>query len=584
MAESHHNECPRLECPTSGVLLGAFVKAFSLDDPQVGGQHAAKHLGSEPSLGRGAREQFRGGWVDICAKVVEAAIHSGLLEGLRLPPQPNGKPMANEPFLSGLLAHWLDEWDRVYVQGSSGWPHPPLQLGGFVLGRQLVIDLALRVAALLQLMDMRVPAAVIPFAGDERPGRSLIDSLMDRTGRTFTREALADEVGVEKSTVDDWIDKNTVPRQTTIRRLADVFGAGKHDIRALLRYLRVQFGLIALRNRLAESLGARWTRELFAAWACFVQWTLAMHAESKLPRAHFLIGQMDSLVLGARAELNYWVLNTWLKTEEDRGWIDDIDAAQKRGAAHRLQQCFESIGDWPEMTKRWSAIPENAALPEDARIEKQELAPLIWMSPIGFSENFEAASKSSNIRESERLSGPAHIHMGRGEFAEAIPLFRKAIDAEPANADHHCHLGICLWRARPEPQVDQALDELRMACSLRPDWDYPVAEIARVYLHRGWTEHALQHLEQQTEGLVLASQDCSYTMALCLLRLKRWTEARKFAIRARELDPSHADAWSIEAECAFELGDKPAGGKAAREALRLGQAESYNRWVRKNRE
>src|SRR5262249_15054151 len=151
---------------------------------------------------------------------------------------------------------------------------------------------------------------------------------------------------------------------------------------------------------------------------------------------------------------------------------------------------------------------------------------------------------------------------------------------EPDNADHRCHYGICLWRARPECDFDEALNQLRRACELRQGWDYPLAEIGRVYLNRGWADHAIQHFEQVPKEVIETSQDCSFTLGIALIRVERFGEAKIAADRACRMDPTHADAWDMAAECAFQLGDKVEGGRCAREALRLGLRRSYDRWVR----
>lgn len=188
---------PPLECPTSGVLLGAFVKSFDLNNPAIGGSRAAKHLGSEKSLARSAREYFRGAKLAepkrkiICHWVVEATLESGLLTGFGLPTDPNGPTPPVDEFLTEIPACWLGDWDAVYCQGASGWLHPPRELGGYVLGRQLVIDLVPRVAAVIQLMGGCQPEAVIPYAGDEKPGRALLHALMESSGRKLTRGGLA---------------------------------------------------------------------------------------------------------------------------------------------------------------------------------------------------------------------------------------------------------------------------------------------------------------------------------------------------------------------------------------------------------
>ena len=101
-----------------------------------------------------------------------------------------------------------------------------------------------------------------------------------------------------------------------------------------------------------------------------------------------------------------------------------------------------------------------------------------------------------------------------------------------------------------------------------------------MYLERGWTEHAIQHFEDAPRKLVESSQDCSFTLGIAFVRCKRFSDAKVAADRACQMDPTHADAWDMAAECAFQLGEKVEGGRCAREALRLGQRCSYDRWVR----
>lgn len=578
----------QLRCPTSGVLLGAFVKAFGLDDPLVGGEKASKHLGSQPSLGRRAREYFRGAWVadekrlELCGHVVDAVLASGLLHGLKLPPSGQDAAPPIDAFLTTQLSRWLGEWDSIYYQGASGWPHPPQNLGGFVLGRQLAIDLALRVSALIQLMGGCPPESILPLAGTERPGRSLFQSLGQEAGTNHTRESLAGALGVEKSTVDKWMDENRVPREANIQRLAELFATNERPQPHLLRWLRMQFGLIGLRNELEAAIGAHWSRELFCALACFIQWTLALHAQSKLERHVFLLGQVSVLQLGGRDPSSHWVLNSWLKVEKDRFWFDDILVAQQQGPKFRIQECFEVIGDWPAATQGWDADPNNAGLPVDERRRQQVGNALIFMSPRAFSEVFDVSAmpRGDPAERAEWRAYVAKAHMARGQYSEAVGLWKEVIAAFPQNAEYRCLYGICLWHARPDPKMDEALSELRRASELRPDWDNPIAEIARLYLYRGWTDFALQHLEDAPKELMSSSHDCTFTLAAVLVRLKRFADAFPIAQRATVLDPTHADAWDLAAECAFRLGDKVEGGRLAREALRLGQRRSFDLFVR----
>lgn len=395
---------------------------------------------------------------------------------------------------------------------------------------------------------------------------------------------LARELDIEKSTVDDWMDKNTVPLDANIKGLARVFATESRPASTLQRWLRVQFGLIGLRNRLSGAIGEEWTRGLFTALACYIRWTLAFHAQAKVDRNDFLLGQMRTLEFGVREETCFWVLNAWLKMEKNPYWIDDILVAQQQqGAAARIQECFEIIGDWPRLMQAWDDDPQISALSVENRRRLQIHSAMVRMSSRMFPGGLDPATMSmDNLgNEGDQAANMAKIHLGRHEYGEALSFWVKAIAAEPENAEYLCCYGMSLWRAQPHPQIDEALDQLRRACELRPEWDYPVAEIARVHLERGWPERALQHLEGASVELIESSQDCTYVLALTLAQLDRFEDARPHARRACDLDTTHADAWDLAAECAFHMGDKVECGRCAREALRLGQGRSYDRWVRR---
>ncbi|MFG0243782.1 MAG: helix-turn-helix domain-containing protein [Phycisphaerales bacterium JB054] len=519
---------------------------------------------------------------EICRRVVEAALQSGVFGGLELPVDAAGHKPPLDVFLTAVLEGWLRMWDAVYYQGAQGWPHLAFELGGFVLGRQAVIDLAVRTSALLQLSGSSDPASMLALAADEHPGRAVIESLMKRSGCEVTRMTLASKVGVEKSTVDDWIDKDTVPRHENIVRLAHYFATDEMDAPSVQRWLRIQYGLLGLRTRLASGLGERWGRELVVVWACFTQWTLALHGESSLDRADFLTSQVYALSEGTRSEPCYWVLNRWLKLMEDPLWLDDIMVAQHKGAADRLQECFETIGDWPSAIERMYQSPEFLDLPEEERELRAIVITLIWMSPRAFADGIseEHADQAPSGRRIEWLAAVARSHMARNDFTRARKMWPEIIAQEPDCAEHHCHFGVCLWNARPNPDHNRAIEELARAHSLRPTWDYPVAEIARVFMGRGWFGHASQHLLDAPRELVEGSQDCCFTLSNALALDHQYSEALRYALLACDLDASHAEAWDVAAQCAFEIGDRKQGARCAREALRLGQSRSFDKWMR----
>ena len=138
---------------------------------------------------------------------------AGYLDGLVIPPDVAGRPRGAYEVLLDTLQRWLHDWDWTYHRNSSGWPYPPQDLGGFVIGRQAVIDLALRVSAVLQLMGASDPRAIQVFAVEREPGRRVIHYLSVRsTPRTLHEKAWHKYLVLRASTVDEWMDEGTVPR------------------------------------------------------------------------------------------------------------------------------------------------------------------------------------------------------------------------------------------------------------------------------------------------------------------------------------------------------------------------------------
>ncbi|QYK49079.1 MAG: tetratricopeptide repeat protein [Phycisphaeraceae bacterium] len=564
------------------------VKALDLGNPDVGGARASKHLGSEPSLGRSAREYFRGEWVavprqrEICGWVVEAATSAGLFSTFTLPRDGNTDAPPAQEFLTDVLVQWLSDWDAIYFQGSTGWPDPHPSLAVFVLGRQAVIDLALRVTALVQLSGGCDWTQFVTHATEDKPGKAILSSLMATGSRHQTREGLALSIGVEKSTVDDWMDKMTVPRDINLRALAKHFAESTSHEEQLLVWLRLQWALVAIKAALCPHMEPAHLADVFSAFMCLVQLSLAMQAQVPLSREAMLFTQVLTLRKGSRLETSRALFGYWLDHQSSPLWIDDILVAGEKGAAARIQECFEVIGDESTTRKRWDADHDMAALSVAQRRIQQSSAYLIAMSPRAFRGDLDRIGKSviPKYPLPDVLAWLARDRMSRGEHREAIEMWKEVIAKDPESADSHCHYGVALWHATPNPQFDEAIEQLKRASELRPDWDYPVAEIARVYLHRGWTGHAIQHLESAPPCLVHGSQDCSFMLALAQFTSKQYCEAGKAAVRALELDPTYAAAAHLAAECAFAMGDKAEGGRLARVALHLGNRLSYDKWLR----
>lgn len=578
-------------CPTSGILLGALVDAFQLGDPDVGGPAAAR-IGSDATKARNARRYFDGEETphetrqEYCRIVARAAIHAGLLDGIA---QFGGTAGRGDEALADMLFHWLCLWDHRYRRAAAGWPHPPRSLSGYLIGRHVVIDLALRAAALMHLAGFSNPEVVTLCAPAEQPGRSVLEVLMEESGRRLTREALANEVGVDITTVGGWIDHTAVPREENLRALARTFATPTCAERRLLRWLRIQYAAIRIVLGLRRAVGDLWARELLFAFGAFVDWLLTFHTVFPGSRAAFMTIQRDILLQG----VDHPTSPAALAALRDRlpiyeclppGWVDELTAAEHGAEEQRLEACFSVVGDWPLQLRNWNAGASMAGLSDDDRRLSHAASGLTFISPIQLGDlrrriEREHPAGSEVVREA--ISGEAWMLMQMGRYDEAAPLWARVVASREASAVDHCYYGQCLWRWPAARRYDDAILHLREARRMQPEWDFPLAELGRLYLERGWPGHAASEFEGAPAEMLDTHSDCAFVYGLALSRVGRYKEALAACMRATTADKAHGEAWDLAAECAFRLGDRVAGRAHARRARHLGCWRSHTTWVAK---
>ncbi len=180
----------------------------------------------------------------------------------------------------------------------------------------------------------------------------------------------------------------------------------------------------------------------------------------------------------------------------------------------------------------------------------------------------------------------AHCDLGgslrvRGELAEAIECFRRAIAIDPVYAAAHAELGFALAlearHRQDEPAVDQkrtALEHLKRSVALDPEYSWSRIYLANELCHFGRTREARIHYEAAArlcpdDGFVLVlyadflsvmggansqaqhwferalavdgeDDRVHYWYGKHLLRVKRYTEARRELLLADRLGNPHA--------------------------------------------
>lgn len=571
----------RFRCPRSGEILGIVVRSLGLEDGAIGG-NTAVYLRSESNEGRTTRRYFAGEAMpeetrkEICLYTAQALVSSGLLKMLKVPPRVGKSRASTEGFIAEVLFDFLGTWDSVYHQAADGWPYPPQALGGFIVGRQATLDVAIRIASVLQLCGITREGSFVVAASSPHPTRDLFDYLKKQAGATLSRTDLATKLRVaEKSTVDGWLDDDAAPGRQTVERMAKLFATKQCPEESLLRWLRLQFAMIAIARRLRRSVGEFFACELIHTFARTVDFVQAF---SERCRAY---KRLDLREFGTTLEI---ILRKGAQCEESRGaygafldhidyllpqskhyWLDDVMAIDGEGPKARIEACFSVVGDWPKFCARIAQIPKKPASPEDG-MRRREVLALIETSPTAL----EAMSKELHgdaVREFKALQGFNMLRAGRTD--KAVSCLTPVAEADPDNADIRCYLGMALCQT-DDSGVAAGREHLRHAIRLRPDWDIPIAALSRSYAFHGDFKQSLAVLADAPVSVVSRSCECLMLRASCLQHLGLYTEALAAAEDATGLDPSSPEAWCLASDLAFLLGNGERGRRYHKQALHLG--------------
>jgi tetratricopeptide (TPR) repeat protein len=551
---------PRLECPASGPMLRELIHAFRLGREGASGTDSSL-VGSAVGE-RNERRYFKGQTVvpkevrqRVAAKVATALIEAGLVEDLRLSPE-SGFSTADGVFAAA-VSNWVATWDAVYHQCSVGWPYIPRSLGVFVLGREVVIDLVQRVAAVLHLSGSTSVDWTIHAAHDGA-GASILNAAI---GREMSYSELAAAAHVDPRTAQRWLNESLAPEDHNLRQLAHaVAGADRAREKALLRHLRIHYGVLRLSQRLETLCGPRWSRDLMQSFERFLNCAIQVTQEIDAnPRAFdstaegIELAQVELLTVGGNSVVAPTLISLWLHWEHPAIWAYELHLARSMSLKERLERCFQTIGNWPQF---WTnGLPANEVLGLSAAEYQTRL------------ESVALATLCPALREMIEQQPPAHSDVGLpcdlehlihraiscqtdGSPEGALPLWRQVLQRVPDNADYHCYYGIAL---RATGQRQEALEALRRAADLDPASDRPPIEIAHTYLQQGVPDLALHHLEGVRADVRERSAELLWVMAELLFLEMRYPDALAAAEQSLALDPENADAHDLAARCLVRL-------------------------------
>lgn len=616
MAE--HRDMAFFRCPTSGQMLGMVVRAFRLNLSEVGGP-AAERIGNGDA-GKSARNYFAGNWVvddtrrDICRQIAQALVHSGMVPYFVRPVHPSsGKPpdaAGTEQLIRMALFTWVQIWDEAYQIPASRWHRAHSELAGFVLGRQLVVDLSLRLAALLHFVGVANGECLSIEDGRGGKGAPIINGALKRAGISATREELARMLrhatghDFNDRTIDRWFDELIIPDDSSLSALAKALADLPEHRVALLRWLRIQYGCIRLAEALRSAVGADFAITLIDALWRFTNWNRRFSALSLASvwrgpgKAELFDGLMTNLLfMGSGERGAAMLIDRLLAKEQDWWWHDDLQFAGNGAVPERLAACLQVIGDWPMVeTELKRHLPSSVAAADRARLA--EFAALSAMNDLrmsggppgratGDTSEFVRVT-GDNAFKARNRAAQAKAAMDRGDFDGSLEHWERAIaltEDPHTKARYLFFYGGCLWQGTSR-RFDDAIGALREACRLQPKWGKPFNEIAIVYQHRGWFENVLEHLDTDPSGFATSSAQFNEVKGATLRMLHRHADALACLDRAIKLgstDPALIHVFA--ADCAFELA-KSSGDQAmrrrgrdhAKRALHLGDSRACDKW------
>lgn len=547
---------PKLICPTSGPLLRAVIHAFRL--AQDGAHSPETLVGSAPAQ-RSERRYLEGedpSSDDVrnraAAQVASALIDMGLLADTALPHESGHSSIRSA--LIAAVTNWARTWDEVYRQCSVGWPFVPRSLGGFVLGREIVMDLVLRVAAVIHLTgsNQALPAL---HAAHDHAGRAILADVMKRQSRPCDFKEVAGAAAVETRTSQRWLNESSAPEDFNLRHLAhSLAGKDAQSETALLTYLRVQYGLLRLAQHLDTIVGHRWTRDLFQGFERLLK--CAVHANGEIqqnPRQFdssaegLTLAQIELLTMGSTSVVAPAVFGLWLRSEQPAIWGYEMHLATSLDLPRRLERCWQTIGNWPQFWKNSLEANEVLGLSAEDYQTRCESTALVSLCPP-LRESIEAEPpRYPDVgipRVLEQKIHRAISLMQEDRPQEALPLWRDITSDVPNNADYATYFGVAL---RDAGKRAEAMDAFRRAIALDPSADRPHIELARTFLRQGLSDSALHHLESLPLAVRDHSAEILWVLAELLYAAERFTDAHAAVQRAIELDPDNADAHDLAA-------------------------------------
>lgn len=589
---------PRFICPTSGPMLRAFIHAFQLGHEEAESPTAAL-VGSGEGQ-RSERRYFAGEdptTEDVrqraAARIASAILGTGIVPEFHLPPKSGIRSCRDA--LSEAVTNWAHTWDVVYRQSSTGWPYLPRALTGFVIGREIVSDLVLRCAALIHLLDI-TPSAIsslaLAFGDDAAPG--ILREAMRMGGMKPDFKTVARAARVEERNAQRWLNESLVPDDGSLKTLAQGIAKENEALRlTILRFLRIQYGVVRLMQTLALAVGPRWRKDLSGTFvrlltcACEVNQQIRADPKAFDSTAEGLdLAQVELLRLGTSSAVTPAVFQLWLHEIHDSLpgiWAYELHLASSMNLKQRLERCYQTIGDWPQFWRNGAEANNLLGLSAEAYQTRCESTALVSLCPPLREAVETEPPRFPDVgipRELEQKIHRAVALMQEGFPHEAVSLWREVLTQQSENADFHVYHGLAL---RDTGALSDAREAFHLAALLAPRSARPHIESARTYLQQGLPDSALYHLEQLPPEIRNASAELLWVMSELQFLEGRLSESLASADQALALDPDNADAHDLAARVLNRMPQsretRERAARHAKKAAASGRTTGLKEWL-----
>ncbi|MEM9774699.1 MAG: tetratricopeptide repeat protein [Chloroflexota bacterium] len=131
----------------------------------------------------------------------------------------------------------------------------------------------------------------------------------------------------------------------------------------------------------------------------------------------------------------------------------------------------------------------------------------------------------------------------RGNFSEAIMLYRQSIDLTPT-AEAHTFLG---WTYSMLDRYGEAIEQCKLAINIDPEYGNPYNDIGSYLINQGRPEEAIEWLEKATQATRYDSPQFPYiNMGKAFEQQGRYRSALQAYDRALIINPLDRSALSMK--------------------------------------